>query len=81
MHDGLWHRVLKSKYIFTESVASWLCLARLEGTRGSPNWRYLHKSLYILLHWLAWRPSSGEQILLEKIRSWGWGKKQGYQMI
>jgi hypothetical protein len=75
MHDGLWHRVLKSKYFSSVSVACWLRMALLEGSKGSPTWRYLQKSLYILLHWLAWRPSSGELIMIGKDQILGMGDK------
>jgi hypothetical protein len=36
-------------------------------------WKYLLKSLHILLHWIAWCPGSGESILLGKDRILGMG--------
>ena len=32
--------------------------------KGSQTWKYLLKSLYIILHWIAWKLGSGHKILL-----------------
>jgi hypothetical protein len=73
MLDGLWHHVLKSKYFPSVSVARWLRMVPMDGTKGSPTWRYLQKSLYILLHWLAWLPGLGESIMIGKDKILGMG--------
>jgi hypothetical protein len=73
MVDGLWHRVLKEKYLPSVSVEHWLRTVPVNGALGSQTWKYLQKSLYILLHWLAWYPGSGTSIVIGKDQILGMG--------
>jgi hypothetical protein len=50
MHEDLWHRVLKDKYIPFVSVAHWIQTVNITKEKGSRSWKYLLKSLHILLH-------------------------------
>jgi hypothetical protein len=56
-------------------VACWLHRVLLGGAKGSPTWRYLQRSLPILLHWLAWCPGTGELIRIGKDQILGMGDK------
>jgi hypothetical protein len=56
MKEGLWHRVLKDKYLPFVSVAHWFRTIDISKEKGSQAWNYLLKSLHLLLHWIAWSP-------------------------
>jgi hypothetical protein len=64
IHDGLWHRILKNKYYPYVTVDRWLRTVTVVDVKGSQTWKYLLKSLHIILQWIAWRPGSGHKILL-----------------
>jgi hypothetical protein len=64
MHDGLWHRVLKSKYFLGYSVDNWLCFFCSSRAKGSQSWLHLLKFSHIILHWITWRPGSGHNIMV-----------------
>jgi hypothetical protein len=81
MLDRLWHQVLKYKYFPFVYVAHWLQTISVIGEKGSQSWKYLLKSLHILLHWLAWCPGMGESILIGKIVSWVWGTRPSCWVI
>jgi hypothetical protein len=74
MQEGLWHRVLKDKYYPYVFVDRWLRTVIVVDVKGSQTWKHLLKSLYIVLHWLAWRPGSGHNILLGKDHILGMGE-------
>jgi hypothetical protein len=42
MHDGLWHRVLKSKYLPFVSVERWFCTVNTSLIKGSQSWSYIY---------------------------------------
>jgi hypothetical protein len=50
MQEDLWHRVLKDKYLPFVSVAHWIQTVNITKEKGSRSWKYLLKSLHILLH-------------------------------
>jgi hypothetical protein len=66
MKEGLWHRVLKDKYMSFVSIARWLRMVDTTKEKGSQAWKYLLKSLHLLLHWIAWSPGNGQSILIGK---------------
>jgi hypothetical protein len=71
MVEGLWHRVIKAKYLSSLSVEHWLRMVPTPGMSGSQTWKYLLKSLYILLHWMAWYPGFGNfDCYWERPNSW-----------
>jgi hypothetical protein len=56
---GVWHNVIKDKYLPYISVATWFrSVSRSQGS-ASPIWKNLLKALPIIDHWLCWRPGSG----------------------
>jgi hypothetical protein len=75
MKEGLWHRVILDKYLRSFSVAGWLRTVTVPSTRGSQVWKYLLKSVHILLHWIAWYPGSGDSILVGRDYILGMGVK------
>jgi hypothetical protein len=74
MKNGIWHRVIKDKYLPHGTMTRWLRSATTSTTQGSQTWRNLLKSLHIILHWLAWSPGSGHSIILGKDLILGMGK-------
>jgi hypothetical protein len=66
MHEGLWHRVLKTKYLRFVFVERWFCTGNISEVKGSHSWIYLIKSFHVLMHLIAWSPGSGHSILIDK---------------
>jgi hypothetical protein len=75
MKEGLWHRVIIDKYLRSCSVVGWLRTVTTSSTRGSHVWKYLLKSIHILLHWIAWYPGLGDSILVGRDYILGMGDK------
>jgi hypothetical protein len=73
MKEGLWHRVIKEKYLPFVSVHRWLHTVDIYKERGSQTWTYLLKSLHLLLHWIVWSPGDGKSIVIGKDRILGMG--------
>jgi len=72
---GIWHRVLKDKYLSHLSVVSWFCTVDPAFISGSSTWRNLVNALPLLLHWLAWKPGAGSSITVGKDEILGLGKR------
>jgi hypothetical protein len=64
MEDGIWHRVIKDKYLPYTSVATWLRSALVTQPLASQFWKRLMKSLPLITHWLSWKPGGGDAILI-----------------
>jgi hypothetical protein len=64
MKDGLWHRVLKDKYLNTSSVVAWLRCSPVKPHDSSITWHSLLNSLHVVTHWMAWKWGSGISIRL-----------------
>jgi hypothetical protein len=74
MKNGIWHRVIKDKYLPHGTIARWLRSTTNVVVQGSQTWRNLLKSLHIILHWLVWSPGSGQSIIIGKDLILGHGK-------
>jgi hypothetical protein len=74
MHLGIWHQVLKDKYIPHTPVITWLCLADPSVLSGSQTWNNLINALPLLVHWLALKPRSRVSIITGKVEILGLGK-------
>jgi hypothetical protein len=75
MKDGLWHRVLKDKYLISPSVVAWLRRSTVSSHKVSNTWRSLLKSLHVVTQWIAWKPGSGLSIRLGVDTILGLGKE------
>jgi hypothetical protein len=73
MGDGIWHRVIKDKYLPYTYVATWLRSTQISQPLASHFWKNLMKSLPLITHWLSWQPGNGCSVLigLEKILGMG----------
>jgi hypothetical protein len=74
MKNGIWHRVIKDKYLPHGTVTRWLRSTLIATTQGSQTWRNLLKYLHLVLHWLAWSMRSRHSIILGKDLILGMGK-------
>jgi hypothetical protein len=61
MKDGIWHRVIKDKYLIYCLVSTWF-----RTTSASQTWKNLLKSLLFITHWSSWRHASGHSVLIGK---------------
>ena len=52
MKDGIWHRVIKDKYIPYSSVFTWLRSTTQRTPNASRDWRNPVKSINVIAHWL-----------------------------
>jgi hypothetical protein len=64
MKDGIWHKVIKDKYIQHSSIVTWLRSASTTTPAASQTWKNLLKDLHLLTHWLSWKPGSGHSIII-----------------
>jgi hypothetical protein len=62
--QGIWHKVIKDKYLPYTSVTTWLRSATTTQPSASQTWKNLTKSLPLITHWLSWFPGNGQSILL-----------------
>jgi hypothetical protein len=75
MVPGIWHNLIKDKYLAHLPIHSWLRSATPSPLRGSRTWKHLQRTLPILLHWIAWLPGNGSVIELGKDDILGMGIK------
>jgi ribonuclease HI len=59
---GIWHRIIKDKYLIHLTVTQWLRSPTFYQKAISKIWRGLIASMHLILHWLCWEPSSGQLI-------------------
>jgi hypothetical protein len=64
MKDGIWHQVIKDKYLPYSSVATWLRTTSPLQPAASQIWKNLMKSLPLITHWISWKPGNGYSILI-----------------
>jgi hypothetical protein len=64
MEDGIWHRVIKDKYLPYTSVATWLRSSQVIQQMASQFWKISMKSMPLITHWLRWNPGGGDAILI-----------------
>jgi hypothetical protein len=74
MEDGIWHCVIKDKYLPYTSVTTWLISAQVIQPVASHFWKSLMKSLPLITHWLRWIPGGGAMILIGLYMILGMGK-------
>jgi hypothetical protein len=67
MKDGIWHRVIKDKYLPYCSVSTWFRTTTNRSISASQTWKNLLKSLHLITHWLSWSPGSGHSVIIGKI--------------
>jgi hypothetical protein len=63
---GMWHFVIKDKYLPHVSVATWLRNVANTTRVASQIWRNLIKLVKWITHWLYWKSGSGHSIILGK---------------
>jgi len=66
MQPAIWKRVLKYKYFSHTPVIPWLRSVIPVVQYGSQYWKNLINALPLLVHWLAWKPRSGVDIIIGK---------------
>lgn len=73
MKDGIWHKVIKDKYLPYVSVATCLRSATVIQPPASQTWKNLLKSLPLITHGLSWNPRNGHSVLIgmDKIQGMG----------
>jgi len=64
MVDNIWHRILLDKYLGGSSVVDWFRKSNHQQLKSFKIWSGLTKSIPVLLHWLRWKPYSGNLILI-----------------
>lgn len=62
--QGIWHKVIKDKYLPYTSITTWLRWATTAQPLASQTWKNLTKSLLLITHWLSWFPGNDQSIIL-----------------
>jgi hypothetical protein len=75
MCDGIWHRVIKDKYLPHTIVLNWFRSPTFHQKATSRIWYGLLKSVHLITHWLSWTPGSGQLIALGRDMILGMGDK------
>ena len=70
---GIWHRVLKDKYLPHTTIKNWFRSHTFQQKANSRIWGGLMKSVHLITHWLSWNPGSGQLIALGKDMILGMG--------
>jgi hypothetical protein len=73
MKKGIWHTIIKDKYLPYTSVATWFRSSSSRMSTTSLTWKNLLKALPIITQWLSWSPGSGQSIIIGKDMILGWG--------
>jgi hypothetical protein len=68
---GIWHRVIKDKYLAHKTVTNWLRSSSFTQKASSKIWSGLLTSMHLILHWLSWDLGSGQLISLGNDRILG----------
>jgi hypothetical protein len=63
-HDSIWHRIIVDKYLGKVTFFYWIRKSSHFQQWASFFLKGLTKSLFVILHWLQWRPGSGCDILI-----------------
>jgi hypothetical protein len=64
MKEGIWHQVIKDKYLPYNSVATWLRSTTVIQPSAFADLEKLLKSLPLITHWLSWNPGNGHSVLI-----------------
>jgi hypothetical protein len=73
--DGIWHNVIKDKYLPFSTVTNWLRSPSFNLTTTSRIWSNLLKSVHLITHWLSWIPDSGHLVALGRDKILGLGDR------
>jgi len=71
--SGIWHRVIRDKYLKYRSMVSWLRSASFQVSGVSRIWSGMIKVVHLINHGLFWNPGNGKQIALGKDHILGMG--------
>jgi hypothetical protein len=71
---GIWHRVLKDKYLPNTTIKNWFRSHTFQQKATSRIWGGLMKSIHLITHWLSWNLGSGQLIALGKDKILGMGE-------
>jgi hypothetical protein len=71
--QGIWHKVIKDKYLPYTSITTWLRSTSTTQPMASQTWKNLTKSLPLITHWLSWFPGNGQSILIGQDKILGSG--------
>jgi hypothetical protein len=71
--EGIWHKVIKDKYLPYSSISTWLRSASTAQPLASQTWKNLLKSLPLITHWLSWYPGNGQSVLIGQDKILGIG--------
>jgi len=72
---GIWHNVIKDKYLPYSSVSTWFRTINRSQGLASPIWKNILKAILLLDHWLCWKPGNGVVVQVGKDCIMGLGKK------
>jgi hypothetical protein len=72
---GIWHKVIKDKYLPYCSVSTWFRSVNRSQGSTSPVWRNILKVLPLLDHWLYWKPGNGEAVQVGRDCIMGMGQQ------
>jgi hypothetical protein len=64
MGIGIWHDVIKDKYLSSHMIINWLRSPSFSPTTVSKIWGGLLKSIHLITHWLSWLPGSGHLVAI-----------------
>jgi len=64
MKGGIWHRVVKDKYLLFCSVATQIRSVSFCTLVASNTWKNLLKSVHLITQWLSWSLGSGNTVLI-----------------
>jgi hypothetical protein len=62
--DGIWHKIIKDKYLQNSTIVNWLRSTSFKQNSASRIWNSLLKSVHLITHWLSWLLGSGHLISL-----------------
>jgi hypothetical protein len=72
-HNSIWSRIIKVKYMGSLSLHDWIRKPTLLQKWASPFWKGLVASSQVILHWLRWKPGSGNEIRIGRDKILGLG--------
>jgi hypothetical protein len=65
--SGLWHKVIKEKYIPQISLLEWICSPNKSFEKnGTIIWKSIINSFHIIGDWLIWKVGNGSKVLIGK---------------
>ena len=73
--DGIWHKIIKNKYLHNSTIINWFCSATFKHNSASRICNNLLKSVHLITHWLSWLPGSGHLISISKDHILGMGDR------